>query len=71
MILRLQERALEGWFWQALKDAIWDAFVRYCNDGDLEIDNNGAERSLQQDHCGKEKTGIFMVATKEEKPPRF
>ena len=25
----------------------WDALVRYCNDGDLEIDNNGAERSLR------------------------
>jgi transposase len=25
----------------------WEALVRYCNDGDLEIDNNGAERSLR------------------------
>ena len=25
----------------------WDALVRYCKDGDLEIDNNGAERSLR------------------------
>jgi hypothetical protein len=25
----------------------WDALVRYCQDGDLEIDNNGAERSLR------------------------
>ena len=25
----------------------WDALVRYCSDGDLEIDNNGAERSLR------------------------
>jgi transposase len=25
----------------------WDALVRYCDDGDLEIDNNGAERSLR------------------------
>ena len=25
----------------------WDALVRYCHDGDLEIDNNGAERSLR------------------------
>jgi transposase len=25
----------------------WDALVRYCEDGDLEIDNNGAERSLR------------------------
>ncbi len=25
----------------------WDALVRYCDDGDLEIDNNGAERTLR------------------------
>jgi transposase len=25
----------------------WGALVRYCQDGDLEIDNNGAERSLR------------------------
>jgi hypothetical protein len=25
----------------------WDALVRYCGDGDLAIDNNGAERSLR------------------------
>jgi hypothetical protein len=25
----------------------WAALVRYCQDGDLEIDNNGAERSLR------------------------
>ena len=25
----------------------WDALVRYTEDGDLEIDNNGAERSLR------------------------
>ena len=25
----------------------WDALIRYCQDGDLEIDNNGAERSLR------------------------
>jgi transposase len=25
----------------------WDALVRYCSDGDLAIDNNGAERSLR------------------------
>ncbi len=25
----------------------WKALVRYCEDGDLEIDNNGAERSLR------------------------
>ena len=25
----------------------WDALIRYCEDGDLDIDNNGAERSLR------------------------
>jgi hypothetical protein len=25
----------------------WPALIRYCEDGDLEIDNNGAERSLR------------------------
>ena len=25
----------------------WNALTRYCDDGDLEIDNNGAERSLR------------------------
>jgi transposase len=25
----------------------WEALIRYCDDGDLEIDNNGAERSLR------------------------
>jgi hypothetical protein len=25
----------------------WDALTRYCSDGDLEIDNNSAERSLR------------------------
>jgi len=29
----------------ALKN--WQALLRYCQDGDLEIDNNGAERSLR------------------------
>lgn len=25
----------------------WQALIRYCKDGDLEIDNSGAERSLR------------------------
>ena len=25
----------------------WEALIRYCDDGDLLIDNNGAERSLR------------------------
>jgi transposase len=34
---------------QAISYALsnWEALVRYCEDGDLEIDNNGAERSLR------------------------
>jgi hypothetical protein len=32
----------------------WEALVRYTEDGDLEIDNNGAERSLRP---------IVLVAT--------
>jgi transposase len=31
----------------------WQALVRYCQDGDLEIDNNGAERSLRQIVVGR------------------
>lgn len=31
----------------------WDALVRYCEDGDLEIDNNGAERSLRHIVVGR------------------
>ena len=34
---------------QAISYALsnWEALTRYCEDGDLEIDNNGAERSLR------------------------
>ena len=34
---------------QAMADALsnWQALTRYGEDGDLEIDNNGAERSLR------------------------
>jgi hypothetical protein len=31
----------------------WDALVRYCEDGNLEIDNNGAERSLREIAVGR------------------
>jgi transposase len=31
----------------------WQALLRYCEDGDLEIDNNGAERSLRQICVGR------------------
>jgi transposase len=43
----------------AIGDAIdytlnnWDALLRYCQDGDLEIDNNGAERSLRHIVVGR------------------
>ena len=35
----------------ALKN--WEALLRYCQDGDLEIDNNGAERSLRSIVVGR------------------
>jgi transposase len=31
----------------------WDALVRYCEDGNLEIDNNGAERTLRDIAVGR------------------
>ena len=31
----------------------WDALVRYCNDGHIEIDNNAAERSLRAVALGR------------------
>lgn len=37
----------------------WDALVRYCEDGDLEIDNNGAERSLRGIAVGR-KNWLFF-----------
>jgi transposase len=39
-------KSLEG---QAIAYTLsnWKALIRYCDDGDLEIDNNGAERSLR------------------------
>lgn len=36
----------------------WQALVRYCEDGDLEIDNNGAERSLRGVAVGR-KNWLF------------
>jgi hypothetical protein len=35
----------------ALKN--WEALLRHCQDGDLEIDNNGAERSLRSIVVGR------------------
>ena len=37
----------------------WDALVRYCNDGDLEIDNNGAERNLRGIAVGRENWNFY------------
>jgi hypothetical protein len=31
----------------------WKALIRYCEDGDLEIDNTGAERSLRSVAVGR------------------
>jgi transposase len=37
----------------------WEALVRYCNDGDLEIDNNGAERSLRGIAVGRKNWNFY------------
>jgi len=37
----------------------WEALMRYCSDGDLEIDNNGAERSLRGVAIGR-KNWLFF-----------
>jgi transposase len=37
----------------------WKALIRYCQDGDLEIDNNGAERSLRGVAVGR-KNWMFL-----------
>ena len=37
----------------------WDALVRYCQDGALEIDNNGAERSLRGVAVGRRNWTFF------------
>lgn len=37
----------------------WQALVRYCQDGDLEIDNNGAERSLRGIAVGRRNWTFF------------
>jgi transposase len=41
----------------------WPALVRYCDDGDLEIDNNGAERSLRGVAVGR-KNWLFFGSDK-------
>jgi transposase len=37
----------------------WKALIRYCEDGDLEIDNNGAERSLRGIAVGRKNWMFF------------
>ncbi len=37
----------------------WAALIRYCEDGDLEIDNNGAERSLRGMAVGRKNWMFF------------
>jgi hypothetical protein len=37
----------------------WEALIRYCDDGDLEIDNNGAERSLRGIAVGRKNWTFF------------
>jgi transposase len=46
---------------QAISYALsnWEALIRYCEDGDLEIDNNGAERSLRGIAVGRKNWMFF------------
>ena len=46
---------------QAISYALsnWKALTRYCEDGDLEIDNNGAERSLRGVVVGRKNWMFF------------
>ena len=39
----------------------WDALMRFCDDGHLEIDNNAAERSLRTVVLGQEKLFILWI----------
>jgi transposase len=41
----------------------WEALIRYCEDGDLEIDNNGAERALRPFAIGR-KNWMFFGSNK-------
>ncbi|MFH1314186.1 MAG: IS66 family transposase [Candidatus Eisenbacteria bacterium] len=46
---------------QAISYALsnWEALTRYCQDGDLQIDNNGAERSLRGIALGRKNWMFF------------
>ena len=56
--LQVLPKSPEG---QAISYALsnWKALVRYCQDGDLEIDNNGAERSLRGIAVGRNNWMFF------------
>ena len=48
----------------------WPAFVRYCDDGALEIDNNAAERALRAVALGRNyaQSGIMCSWPAEMRP---
>jgi hypothetical protein len=48
----------------------WEALLRYTEDGELEIDNNGAERSLRPSWLVA-TTGFFMGVTKADEPEPY
>jgi transposase len=39
---------------------LWDALLRYCNNGHLEIDNNAGERALRAVALGRKNAGIIF-----------
>ena len=56
--LRVLPKSPEG---QAISYALsnWEALTRYCEDGNLEIDNNGAERALRGIALGRKNWMFF------------
>jgi transposase len=48
----------------------WQALLRYTEDGDLQIDNNGAERSLRPIVVGR-NNWLFMGVTKADEPEPY
>ena len=61
-LLRIREEVLpKSVAGQAVSYALnhWNALVRYCEDGDLEIDNNAAERSLRGFAVGRNNWMFF------------
>jgi hypothetical protein len=47
----------------------WKALTRYCEDGDLEIDNNGAERSLRGIAVARRNWMFYGSDNGDEPPP--